>query len=259
MYWAERYFSPSFFTRIALGMLVTWAWLPDFAEAQRSPSGSRSLRAPVQRSAPSSRAFRSPSRSGPSRTFSAPSRSASSSGARELGERIGSRLGSVAGGRSNTPILDALLGNRSNDTKDGLGTLGDIFRNNRYDRRGYDDNDDFADAYLAVGLANAAVGLVGVLAENNRYRYGPGYAPANHYGDSCAYCRAEASYAPAPQPQRIVTERVLVEQGRYEQSEVWIPESYNPNTGQKLGGGFYETRTRYIPPQYQYREVSAGH
>jgi hypothetical protein len=65
-----------------------------------------------------------------------------------------------------------------------------------------------------------------------------------------------AAAAPAPAPAgRWDRQAVLVQPARYEQYQEYIPEIYDPRTGQKTGGGYYETRTRQIPEQVEYREV----
>lgn len=90
-----------------------------------------------------------------------------------------------------------------------------------------DYENEMADAYRDVGIANAVVGLVGIAAQ---------------------FAQARQCAAPA---QQYRTERVLVAPARYETTQVWIPESYDPRTGVKLGGGFYETRTQYVPEVYE--------
>ena len=48
---------------------------------------------------------------------------------------------------------------------------------------------------------------------------------------------------------------VVVQPERYEQYQEWIPEIYDARTGQKTGGGYYETRTRLSPQVVEYRNV----
>ncbi len=204
--------------------------------ASQSPRLNRAI--PSQRALPSQRSFNS---ARPANALA------------DIGDRFRSRGDSGSSRGSDTPILDALLGNRGGDRSDRLGAIGDILRNNR---RGdyYDDHDDdFADAYLAVGLANAAVGLVSVLAENNRNAAPYPAASPHSYAHTCPYCVA------APAQQQAVRERILISPARYEKYDVWIPARFDPNTGQQLGGGFYETRTRLIPEEYEYREIAYGH
>lgn len=94
-----------------------------------------------------------------------------------------------------------------------------------------------ARAYRDVGLAHAAVGLVGILV-------------------SAAQQADYMAAAPAPAPAGYYERQaVVVQPRRYEQYQEWIPELYDPYTGQKLGGGYYETRTRVVPEVIQYRDV----
>ena len=128
-----------------------------------------------------------------------------------------------------------------------LQTLGDAVRQGHggwgYGRGGYGyggygySDYDMSKAYRDVGIANAVVGLVGIAAQaaQNGAYYG-GYAqPAQQY----------------------YRERVLVSPARYETKQVWVPESFDPRTGAKIGGGFYETRTELIPEVYEERMVPA--
>ncbi len=88
-----------------------------------------------------------------------------------------------------------------------------------------------AKAYREVGIANAVVGLVGILvqaSENNRYQ-----------GSQGQWTR----------------ERVIISPARYETYQVWVPPIYDPRTGAKVGGGFHENRTHLIPEVYEDREV----
>ena len=99
-----------------------------------------------------------------------------------------------------------------------------------------DYENEMADAYRDVGIANAVVGLVGIAAQ--------------------VAVQSRQYAAPAQQYQ---SERVLVAPARYETTQVWIPESYDPRTGVKLGGGFYETRTQYVPEAYEERLVPVAY
>ncbi len=114
------------------------------------------------------------------------------------------------------------------DALGGLMNRGDYGGYGGYGGGGWNDyENEMADAYRDVGIANAVVGLVGIAAQ---------FAQARQYA------------APA---QQYRTERVLVAPARYETTQVWIPESYDPRTGVKLGGGFHETRTQYVPEVYE--------
>ncbi len=135
----------------------------------------------------------------------------------------------------NTPILDALRDGRYGNGYRGH-DLGDYLRDRYDDRHGYrHDGGDYADAYRDVGIANAVVSLVGILA-NTATQQQPRYA--------------------APQPvARYETHKVLVKEGHYVQEKVWVPEIFDPRTGRQSGGGYYETRSRFVPPVYEERTV----
>ncbi|HRZ83444.1 MAG TPA: hypothetical protein P5069_13385, partial [Candidatus Hydrogenedentes bacterium] len=139
--------------------------------------------------------------------------------------------GSLSGrGSSGRDLGKGLDRDRVMDALGGLmnrGGYGDYGGHGGYG--GWNDyENEMADAYRDVGIANAVVGLVGIAAQvavqSRQYA-----APAQQYR----------------------TERVLVAPARYETTQVWIPESYDPRTGVKLGGGFYETRTQYVPEVYE--------
>lgn len=136
---------------------------------------------------------------------------------------------------------DSSSSNRSGDALRSLGNaLGQELRNrnsressSNYPYDPYDGRygDGMAKAYRDVGIANAVVGLVGVIvqgAQNN------------------AACQAQGHWA---------RERVLVAPARYETRQVWIPAAFDPYTGRQLGGGYYETRTEYVPAMYEERQV----
>ena len=97
------------------------------------------------------------------------------------------------------------------------------------------ETDSMARAYRDVGIANALVGLVGVLATASQQQ-GYACAPASPQG----YWQRQA---------------VVVEPQRYEQYQEWIPELYDSRTGQKIGGGYYEVRTQLVPEVVEYRAV----
>ena len=92
-------------------------------------------------------------------------------------------------------------------------------------------HDAVAHAIRDVGMANAFVNLAGIAVSATRP---PVYCaqPCGHY----------------------VRERIVVRPAHYETYQVWIPEVYDPYTGEKAGG-YYETRTQWIPETYQYRDV----
>jgi len=195
------------------------------ASAQRSRSGAsrigaRTMRiqAPGRRVNVTARGGLS-SRTGRAAGFRAPGRSGVGRGG-----GIGRALGGLGGGG---------LGGGGLGRGRGLGVLGNALRNaprygyGRQDRY----NDEYADAYRDVGIANAVVNLVGIMV-SARQQCRP-QRPAGHY-------------------QR---QRVLVKGGYYEQYQVWIPPVYDRHTGEKVGGGYHETRTRWVPDVYEEREV----
>ncbi|NIA12988.1 MAG: hypothetical protein GWP08_02820 [Nitrospiraceae bacterium] len=132
------------------------------------------------------------------------------------------------------------MGNLGN-LSDVINGIGNATRGGGFDPYGYGgrhrDSDDYADAYREVGFAHAIVNLIGIIAETST---------AN---------RALRQTQPTEPAPRLVREKVVVQPGRYEQYEVRIPARYSPNTGQLLGGGYTETRTRWIPEVVQYRDV----
>ena len=113
-----------------------------------------------------------------------------------------------------------------------------------YYGNGYSHDNEMAKAYRDVGIANAVVGLVGIAATVAR-------EPA-YYGP--AYTTAAPVYATPRPTGQWVRERVVVAPARYETYQVWIPEIYDPYTGQR-SGGYYETRTRTIPEVTESRNV----
>ena len=142
----------------------------------------------------------------------------------------GLRNGSIGHGE----ILQSLMGQ-------GVGNgYGYGHGHGGYDR-GYEggygyDGYGMPQAYRDVGIANAVVGLVGVAAQaaQNSQCYGYSQPAAQYYN-----------------------QRVLVSPARYETRQVWVPESFDPQTGAKIGGGFYENRTEMVPEVYENRMVPA--
>lgn len=132
----------------------------------------------------------------------------------------------------NGQILQSLIGGGYGN---GYGYGGYGHGYGGYGGYGYDDY-GMPQAYRDVGIANAVVGLVGVAAQaaqnSQYYRYGQ---PAAQY----------------------YNQRVLVSPAHYETKQVWIPETFDPQTGAKTGGGFYETRTELVPEVYEDRMVPA--
>ena len=116
-------------------------------------------------------------------------------------------------------------------------------------RRAYRQEDSMAKAYRDVGIANAMVGLVGVLATLSQE---PVYAPV------CAPAPAPAAVplaAPAAPSGYWERRPVAVHPEHYEQYQVWIPAIVDARTGATTGGGYYETRSRLVPEQIEYQDV----
>ncbi len=115
-------------------------------------------------------------------------------------------------------------------------------------RPSYREEDAMAKAYRDVGIMNALVGLTGVLisaSQNANYgtvAHGPRHTPAP----------APAAYAPSGRWER---QAVVLQPQQQEQSRVWVPETYDAHTGQKVSGGYYEVRTRITPEVVQYHDV----
>ena len=130
-------------------------------------------------------------------------------------------------GRSGLPGLSrgfGSLGNRS-----GFGGLPGGFPGMP---RFHNDHYSMSKAVRDVGIAHAVVGLVGIVANAAQAeRYAA--VPAGHWERRA----------------------VVVQPERYEQYQEWIPDLYDSRTGQKIGGGYYETRSRLVPQVVQYQDV----
>ena len=95
-----------------------------------------------------------------------------------------------------------------------------------------------AKAYRDAAIANAVVNVVGILATAQQQR---------QYGA----CPTQTVSAPRGHVER---QRVLVQEGRTEEYQVWIPQHTIPETGEVVVG-HHETRRRDIAPVYEVREV----
>lgn len=132
-------------------------------------------------------------------------------------------------------LLD--LGRRAYDNRDGHGgRYGDWYRERHDDR--YRADKEYADAMRDAAIANAIVGVVGIIAD-------AATGPQMVVRQPCV--------APAPAPEYRV-ERVLVQEGRYEEYRVWVPDRYDRATGE-IVKGHYETRQRYVPEVWEERYV----
>jgi len=117
-----------------------------------------------------------------------------------------------------------------------------------YGDRHHRDNDEMADAYRDAAIANAVVGLAGVLVSAAQQPQYPQYAPV-----------AAMPVCAAPPAGRWERQAVVVRPAHYETYQEWIPEIYDSRTGQRIGGGYYESRSRLVPETFQYKDVWVTH
>lgn len=202
----------------------------------RSGGSSNLLRSGASRALQNSgRSFKIPTAS------SAIRGSSSRSGLADGLERLSSRGRVTEGlGRSGSPGLDTfgkMLGAFGNYAGHGYG-YGDRYR--------YEN--EMADAYRDAAIANAVVGLVGIMVS------------AAQQSNCTTVAAMPAAAAPmpvtaAPPPGRWERQVVVVQPAHYETYQEWIPEIYDSRTGQQIGGGYYESRSRLVPETYQYRDV----
>jgi hypothetical protein len=158
-------------------------------------------------------------------------------GSQNLGSLLGQGLRN--GNIGNGQILQSLIGQGGYGHGGGNYNGGYGGCNNYGGGQGYGDYGyGMPQAYRDVGIANAVVGLVGIAAQT-------------------AQTSAYYNGAYAQPVQRYYNERVLVSPSRYETTQVWVPESFDPRTGAKIGGGFYENRTQLVPEVYEERMVPA--
>lgn len=203
--------------------------------------------------------------SGASRVFQNSSRSMKRpslpSTIRDVGSRpnLANGLERLAEGNHGQGLGRLLEGSRGfgglgHSTNPGIGAFGEALRAfgdhsgyggyggwNRYEN-------EMADAYRDAAIANAVVGLVGIMVS------------AAQQPQCTTVAAAPISVAPmpvavAPPPGRWERQTVVVEPAHYETYQEWIPEIYDSRTGQKIGGGYYESRSRLVPETYQYRDV----
>lgn len=147
--------------------------------------------------------------------------------------RDGARLGNSGRSRDGGRTLDR--SNRLNGVNDLLSTLYQLENRGRYDdyfdpyRR--HDEDEMAKAYRDVGIANAIVNLVGVIATidaNQRVQ--------------------------RPAGGRYVQEKFIIKEGYYEEYEVWVPDTFDERTRETIKA-HTEVRQRWVPEVYGYRDV----
>lgn len=169
--------------------------------------------------------------------------------------RNGSRRSGLAEGLgriSDRSRGGAGLGRNGRPGLDTLGKMLGAFGNYAGHGYGYGDRDryenEMADAYRDAAIANAVVGLVGIMVS------------AAQQSDCTTVAATPVSTAmpvahAAPPPGHWERQTVIVQPERYETYQEWIPEIYDSRNGQKIGGGFYETRTRLVPATFQYKDV----
>lgn len=92
-----------------------------------------------------------------------------------------------------------------------------------------------AKAYRDAAIANAIVNVVGILA-------------------TAGQPQAPPVVCPAPPQGHIERQQVLVQEGRTEEYDFWVPEYTIPATGEVVVG-HHETRRRTIAPVYEEREI----
>ena len=109
-----------------------------------------------------------------------------------------------------------------------------------YDRHEKSDAHEYADAIRDVGIANAVVGLVGVIANSQPTYREPVYR--------------EPVYRETQPTQRYAREKVILKEGYYEDYKVWVPEQYDSGSRDKILG-HYEMRQRWVPEVYGFRDV----
>ena len=223
--------------------MVTWglalllvvaqgAWLEAAAAPRRTVKGRTPTRT-ITRSVSSARAT---ARTSPrvSRSVSAlatrPSRSTSSLGGRARSaptNSLGQALGSALAGRYGA---SGYPGSRSGS--DFLSELG--YRLDQAQRDSYHRSHEEREyrAYRDAMIANTVVQVVGMITS------------AQQPQRTCA-------------PARPIHEvrQVVVEEGHYERYKVYIEPVHDSRTGAKIDGGYYETRTRWVPPRYEERLV----
>ncbi|MBI2423539.1 MAG: hypothetical protein HYV27_11980 [Candidatus Hydrogenedentes bacterium] len=124
----------------------------------------------------------------------------------------------------------------NDDWANGLAGLLNQHYGNRNGYDPYAGGKAYAKAYRDAAIANAVVGLVGVLVSASQQR------------------QQYAVSAPAAPAGQIVKERRLVQDARMEEYQVWVPEYRIPQTNE-IVPGHHETRRKEVPAVYEEREV----
>lgn len=208
--------------------------------ALRSSGGSRALQNGLNRVTRSSgRSFKLPNVSGGIRGGS--SRSGLAEGLGRLAERGRTSTGLGRTGNTGLDTFGKMLGAFGNYAGHGYGHGFGYGDRHRYEN-------EMADAYRDAAIANAVVGLVGIMVSAAQQSNCTTVAATPV---STAMPVAQA----APPPGHWERQKVIVQPEHYETYQEWIPELYDSRTGQKIGGGYYETRTRLVPATFQYKDV----
>jgi hypothetical protein len=105
---------------------------------------------------------------------------------------------------------------------------------------------DYPEAMRDAAIADAIVGVVGIIANT---------AIAPRMYSQPAY--PAPGYAPSYAVPQYRTERVLVQEGRREEYEAWVPDTYDARTGETIKGHTV-IRQRYIPEVWEERQVRVG-
>ena len=174
---------------------------------------------------------------------------ARSAGQRIAPSRAGGEFRSPGGGAPvnlnrgrGTGLGRGLDGERAGLGNAPLSGLLEEYLYNEFGGRGFDPYEGekaHAKAYRDAAIANAIVNVVGILATANQPQIPVAAGPP-----------------PAPVAPRgyIERQRVLVQEGRTEEYQVWVPEYRIPETGEVVLG-HHETRRREVAPVFEEREV----
>jgi hypothetical protein len=233
-------------SKVLIAIAVVFGMTMQYAEADnpwkgrisglRSSGGSNLLRSGANRVLQNSgRSFKIPTASGAIRGGSSRSGLAQGLGSLATRGRVTEGLG-----RSGSPNLDT------------FGKMLGAFGNYAGHGYGYDDRDryenEMADAYRDAAIANAVVGLVGIMVSAAQQ-------PQYNTVAALPVSAAPMPVTVAPPPGRWERQTVVVQPAHYETYQEWIPEIYDSRTGQQIGGGYHESRSRLVPETYQYRDV----
>ena len=161
--------------------------------------------------------------------------SAVGSGGTPILDALRNSIGNSAGtnnARSSTPLLDALREYTGAPSGTGYPLLDALQSQQDYT---YRRDEQYIKAQRDAAIANAVVSVVGIIADA-----------------SVRSCQSYPAHTPSG---GFVQERIVLEPAHYESERVWIEPLFDPHTGRQVGGGFYETRTRFMPETYGFRDV----